>query len=48
MDQVLLVLWKVEFQMYSQEVRRLFKYSLDNSKYFKEDSLCMIVSQPIN
>jgi hypothetical protein len=29
-------------------VRRLFKYSLDKSKYFKEDSLCMIVSQPIN
>ena len=48
MNQVLLVLWKVEFQMYSQEVRRLFKYSLDNSKYFKEDSLCMIVSQSIN
>ena len=29
-------------------VRRLFKYSLDKSKYFKEDSLCMIVSQSIN
>ena len=29
-------------------VRRLLKYSLDKSKYFKEDSLCMIVSQSIN
>ena len=29
-------------------VRRLCKYSLDKSKYFKTDSLCMIVSQSIN
>ena len=29
-------------------VRRLFKYSLDKSKYFETDSLCMIVSQSIN
>ena len=28
--------------------RRLRKYSLDKSKYFKTDSLCMIVSQSIN
>jgi len=29
-------------------IRRLCKYSLDKSKYFKKDSLCMIVSQSIN
>ena len=29
-------------------IRRLCKYSLDKSKYFKTDSLCMIVSQSIN
>ena len=29
-------------------IRRLCKYSLDKSKYFKKDSLCMKVSQSIN
>ena len=29
-------------------IRRLYKYSLEKSKYFKKDSLCMIVSQSIN
>ena len=29
-------------------IRRLCKYSLDKGKYFKKDSLCMIVSQSIN
>ncbi len=29
-------------------VRRLFKYSLEKSKYFKTESLYMIVSQSIN
>ena len=29
-------------------IRRLCKYSLDKSRYFKKDSLCMIVSQSIN
>ena len=29
-------------------IRRLCKYSLEKSKYFKTDSLCMIVSQSIN
>ena len=29
-------------------IRRLCKYSLEKSKYFKADSLCMIISQSIN
>ena len=29
-------------------IRRLCKYSLDKSRYFRKDSLCMIVSQSIN
>ena len=29
-------------------VRRLYRYSYEKSKYFKKDSLCMIVSQNIN
>lgn len=29
-------------------IRRLYKFSLDKSKFFKKDSLCMIVSNSIN
>ena len=33
--------------VYSRE-KRFCKYSLDKSKYFKTDSLCMIMQQSIN
>ena len=48
MDKFLLVTMKSGIPNVFSRVRRLLKYSLDKSKYFKEDFLCMIVSQSIN